>query len=255
MANERLRSTIASAGLSFETLAETIGVDPKTVTRWVAAGRLPHPTHRRAAAKAMQRDETYLWPELLSDARAAAAGEAEVIRVYPTRGVVPLELWLSLITGATKELGLLAYAGLFLLDNNPDITERIIDRAAAGVRVRILLADPTSAQVRARGHEEGIGEGLRGRVEVVQAYLAPALGTAGVEVRRHTTTLYNSIFRSDGSMLVNMHMYGSGAPANPVMHLRQVPGGRLFDSYQRSFDKVWDVGVPVTSFDEDREAR
>lgn len=67
-------------------------------------------------------------------------------------------------------------------------------------------------------------------------------------MRLHSTTLYNSIYLADSTMLVNMHMYGSGAPANPVMHLQQVAGGRLFESYERSLEAVWELGVPTTNF-------
>ena len=40
-------------------------------------------------------------------------------------------------------------------------------------------------------------------------------------------------------MLVNTHVYGSPAGHNPVIHLQRVAGGRVFDTYQRSFERVW----------------
>lgn len=246
MANERLRTSIAASGHDYGAVAGVIGVDPKTVERWVLRDRLPHRAHRRATATLLGKDEAFLWPALLTDPHTIAAGEAEVLRVYPSRGAVPLDLWLSLITGATKELTLLSYAGLFLLDNNPDITERLVDKAGAGVRVRVLLGDPLAPAVRQRGEDEGIGKDLQGRIRLAQRYLRPALGTPGLEVRQHSTTLYNSIYQGDSTMLVNMHLYGSGAPANPVMHLQQVTGGRLFENYRRSLEAVWETGTPVT---------
>jgi transcriptional regulator with XRE-family HTH domain len=249
VANERLRSALASAGRTYDALAGIVGVDPKTVERWVLSDRLPHRTHRQAAAQALGRDESYLWPALLSEHHTQAASEAEVLRVYPTRGAVPQDQWISLIKGATEELGFLSYSSLFLLDSNPEIAELLAERAKSGVQVRILLGDPRSDVIRQRGTEEGIGEGLSGRVRVAQAYLSPALGVPGIEVRLHATTLYNSIYRSDGTMLVNMHMYGSGAPANPVMHVQRVDGGRLFEKYLSSFERVWDVAMPVDVFE------
>ena len=48
--NERLRGSIASAGLRPAELAEAVGVDAKTVERWITKGRLPHRTHRMAVA-------------------------------------------------------------------------------------------------------------------------------------------------------------------------------------------------------------
>jgi hypothetical protein len=164
------------------------------------------------------------------------------VRLYPTRGSVPVDLWRSLIEDARDSFDLLAYGGLFLPDTNPDMAETLARKAANGVRVRILLGDPRSEAVRLRGEEEGIREGLAERIRIVLNHLTPVLDTAGMEVRLHATTLYNSIFRSDGVMLVNCHVYGAGAPSNPVLHLQRVAGGRMFDHYQTSFQRVWDTG-------------
>ena len=102
MANERLRKTITAAGRDYHWLAERVGVDPKTVERWVLQDRVPHRVHRQAAAALLEQDEAFLWPSLLSDPQTHAASEAEVLRMYPTRGAVPLDLWVSLIKGATE---------------------------------------------------------------------------------------------------------------------------------------------------------
>ncbi|MGI9616689.1 MAG: hypothetical protein ACR2QO_27480, partial [Acidimicrobiales bacterium] len=64
-------------------------------------------------------------------------------------------------------------------------------------------------------------------------------------IRLHATTLYNSIFRFDDEMLVNTHVYGIPAAHAPVMHLRRLSGGELFDIYQISFEAVWGVAVPA----------
>jgi hypothetical protein len=77
------------------------------------------------------------------------------------------------------------------------------------------------------------------------SYLEPAFGVAGVEVRLHDTTLYNSIFRFDDDLLVNMHAYGAVAAKSPVMHLRRIAGGRLFPHYMASFERVWDEAEPL----------
>ena len=63
----------------------------------------------------------------------------------------------------------------------------------------------------------------------------------GIEVRQHDSVLYNSIYRFDDEMLVNTHVVGSPAPQNPVLHLRRLPGGHLFEHYLKSFDRVWDA--------------
>jgi hypothetical protein len=85
------------------------------------------------------------------------------------------------------------------------------------------------------------------RIRIVLRYVAAAIDAPGVEIRLHETTLYNSIYRSDATMLVNTHVYGSGAPANPVLHLQRVAGGRIFDTYQHSFERVWDGAAPLSA--------
>src|SRR5690606_40353945 len=91
----------------------------------------------------------------------------------------------------------------------------------------------------------GPATALANRINIVLSYLNKILDRPGIEVRLHDTPLYNSIYRSDTTMLVNPHTYGSGAPFNPVMHLQQVPGGRVFDHYLQSFQRVWDAAEPV----------
>jgi hypothetical protein len=75
----------------------------------------------------------------------------------------------------------------------------------------------------ARGGDEHSGEGQRA---------GPA--------RPGSTTLYNSIFWFDDDMLVVTHAYGVPANFAPALHLRRLSSGTLFQTYARSFDRVWD---------------
>jgi hypothetical protein len=54
------------------------------------------------------------------------------------------------------------------------------------------------------------------------------------------TDVYNSIYWFDDDMLVNTHAYGVPAHFAPVVHLRHLSSGTLFQTYARSFDLVWD---------------
>ncbi len=114
-------------------------------------GRLPHRGHRWKTAELLGRDEAYLWPQILDDARTQAASDAEFVHLYPTRSMVPATLWRSLIDDARDSVDLLAYAGLFLADTNADLGKELRRKGKAGVRVRILLGDPESAGVQRRG--------------------------------------------------------------------------------------------------------
>src|SRR5438309_9644869 len=119
MSNERLRNAIAAAGLTIEDVAGHVGVDRKTVERWIANDRLPHRRHRYGARKLLRLDETYLWPAALSDSHLRSAAEAELITLYPHRGAVPRDLWLALVDRARVNIDILVYAGLFLWDGYP----------------------------------------------------------------------------------------------------------------------------------------
>ncbi|MET8203671.1 helix-turn-helix domain-containing protein [Micromonospora taraxaci] len=61
--NDALRVALSDTGHSIESLAETVGVDPKTVGRWLTEGRIPHPRHRLAAAEALHKDVSDIWPD------------------------------------------------------------------------------------------------------------------------------------------------------------------------------------------------
>ena len=176
--------------------------------------------------------------------RPAPGPDAELVTLYPTRGAVPRELWLALINEATASIDALMFAGLFLTDNGPELGEALARQARAGVRIRLLLGDPDSETVAIRGREEGIGDGLAARIRISGKYLHDAALRDGVKLRWHATTLYNSIYRCDDNMLVNAHVYGAPASQNPVLYLRRVPTGRVFDHYLASFDRVWATGTP-----------
>ncbi len=61
--NDVLRLALAGAGMTANDLADRIGVDPKTVQRWVSRGRVPHPRHRFASAEVLGQPIDTLWPE------------------------------------------------------------------------------------------------------------------------------------------------------------------------------------------------
>ena len=248
MANERLRSSMAAAQLTIADMAAKIGVDPKTVERWISTGRVPHRSHRWAAASLLGTDEAYLWPEVVDDSRSHSSSQAEFITLYPHRGAVPTALWGQLINGATDRIDILVFAGLFLPDTYPDLAKALTSKAEQGTKIRLTLGDPDSEAIHRRGEEEGIGEGLAARARLTLAYLQGATEVRGIELRLHATTLYNSIYRFDEDMLVNTHVYGAPAAQSPVLHLRRLTGGRLFDHYQASFERVWTLAsVPDSS--------
>ena len=245
MGNERLRGQMRLCGMSALDLATALAIDPKTVERWLDRGRMPRQPQRSRAAEVLDIDETYLWPQLLDDERARSASRAEVEAVYPHRGAVPLDLWRRLLESTEHHIDVLVYAGLFLVDTHPDFPGLVAQSASEGLEARLLYGRPDSDVVTWRGQEERIGAHLSARIHLALASVESLIGSQGVAIRLHETVLYNSIYRFDDQMLVNTHVVGSPAPQNPVIHLRRVPGGHLFEHYLRSFDRVWEMSKPL----------
>lgn len=243
MTNDRLRASIHAAGLTTEELSDRIHVDPKTIERWISKGRLPHRANRQEVAQALDRTETFLWPEAHDAAETAANAEAEVVRIYPSRGSIPSTTWGSLIEGAEQSIDILAFAGSFLHDAVPDFINLIEDRAARGVSVRLLFGDPDSSAVAVRGEEEQIGTSLAERCRLSWKYLSPLRDVEGVEMRQHGCTLYASIFRFDDDLLANTHLLGLPASQAPTLHFKRVPAAQLLTKYTEMFDAVWRRGV------------
>jgi transcriptional regulator with XRE-family HTH domain len=243
MANERLRAALLERGLTPNALAIELGVDIKTVERWVS-GRTPYRRHRYAISTRLGVDEVYLWPDALPREQVSAASESEILAVYPHRSEVPRDAWHRLFDRAQEEIGVLVYAGLFLAEDAG--LQRILRKKAdAGVRVRLLLGDPDHRHIAERGEQEGVGDAMASKIRNALVLYRTLLGMEGIEFRTHRTVLYNSIYRADDQVMVNAHVYGVAAAYAPVWHLRKVPGAEFASVYLESFERVWQTATPT----------
>ncbi|WP_198955150.1 XRE family transcriptional regulator [Kineosporia sp. R_H_3] len=230
--NSALRKAIVDARLSARDVAERLGVDPKTVQRWLA-GRVPQSAHRRDLARLVGRHEYDLWP-------AEAGGcpiSPELWCTYPNRGAVPRAVWVELFGSAAREIDVLAYSALFLFDDR-ELLRLIRERAESGARVRLALGDPAAQAVAQRGIDERIGSAMPAKVRNSLVLSEGLRGASNVEVRLHDTVLYASVYRGDDAMLVNPHVYGVPAASSPVLRLAGY--GDLSAVYRDSFERVWD---------------
>jgi len=242
MPNDRLRTAMLERGITTHDLATAIGVDPKSVERWIN-GRTPYRRHRYAVAAHLGVDETYLWPDALSPDQVTSASESEIVNIYPHRWAVPSGLWRQFYDNAERDLGVLVYSGLFLAEDAG--VQRIFRRKAeAGANVRILLGDPDSEHVAQRGADEGIDSTMAAKIRNAMVLYKPLRGLDGVEFRLHDTVLYNSIYRADDQLLVNTHIYNFPAAQAPVLHLRRIAGGSMVSTYLESFERVWEQATP-----------
>ncbi len=242
--NVVLKRALKDVNLRTVDVAVRLGVDPKTVERWIA-GRRPHPRFRTALVALTGVAEERLWPPSGEPARIVRRGSSphEVKAAYPHRGLVADTVWHDLFASAERQIDVLVYSGLFLAEDS-NVQRLWTAKARAGVKIRLLLGDPDSPQVAQRGADERIGQDMAARVRNALVLLEPLTAVPGVEVRTHRTVLYNSIFRADDEMLVNPHIYGSPAFAAPVLHLRATDHASMFPTYADSFERVWTTARP-----------
>ncbi|TQN28330.1 hypothetical protein FHX37_3664 [Haloactinospora alba] len=244
MPNERLRAALLERGLTPADLAEDVGVDTKSVERWISLERTPYRRHRYAVAARLAMDETYLWPKALSREQSAAASEGEILAVHPHRWTVPRDTWKRLFESAQHEINILVYSGFFLAEDG-SMRELFAEKARSGVRIRFLLGNPDSSAVAERGADEGIDDAMAAKIRNVIVLYESLSAMEGIEFRLHDTVLYNSIYRADEQMLVNTHVYGNPAASAPVLHLRKISGGSMVNTYLESFERVWNQAQPL----------
>jgi transcriptional regulator with XRE-family HTH domain len=240
--NEPLRRALLRARLREDDVAACLGVDPKTVRRWLN-GRVPYPHNRAAIAELVGADEAELWPDA-GGLLAARSRPEELGRVYPHRWAVPREVWVRLFGSAEREIGILAYSALFLAED-AEMLQILADKGRAGIAVRIALGDPDGLRIAERG-EEGIGVAVRAKIRNALTLFRPLSAVENIEIRLHRTVLYNSIYRADGELLVNQHSYGIPAAQAPVFCLCDTDGGEMTALYVDSFERVWDSSAALS---------
>jgi hypothetical protein len=234
--------------MTIQQLAEALEVNPKTVERWITMGKVPYRRHQYATASVLEVDVTTLWPD---DARAVESAtdlaKAEIVSVYPHRHVVPTDLWRKMCERATERIDILVYAGIGLAEDPRFLS--VLKAKSKDIDIRVLMGDPECQAVTQRGIDEG-HRIMGGKIRNALVNYRP-LFTSHPEItfRLHDTVLYNSIYRVDDEMLVNTHVYGIGAYLAPVLHLRRLPGGGLFNTFANSVQQTWEGARPVTDHD------
>jgi transcriptional regulator with XRE-family HTH domain len=240
--NELLRRFLLQGGLREDDVAAHLGVDPKTVRRWLN-GRVPYPHNRAAIADLLGAEESDLWPGA-SGTFTARIRPDELSTVYPHRWAVPREVWTRFFGSAGREIGILNYSALFLAEDT-GILRLLTEKGQAGVNIRIALGDPGSSNAALRGDED-IGGAVPAKIRKALALYQSVAEVENVEIRLHQTVLYNSIYRADNQLIVNQHAYGIPAAHAPVFCLRDAGGGEMIALYRDSFELVWAEATPLT---------
>ncbi len=114
-----------------------------------------------------------------------------------------------------------------------------------GLRVRIALADPDGAEVKARDALEELGGTLPGRIRSTMGHLEPLFSSVGVEIRYHGASLYNALYRFDDQMLITPYLYKLHGYQHPLLHLKRLGPAGLFESYAQQFEAIWTESRPA----------
>jgi transcriptional regulator with XRE-family HTH domain len=243
--NVALRQAMADARMTEHALARRVGVDDKTIGRWVAQeDRIPHPRHRWAACEALGADEAVLWPDAIRSA-VKTGPDREIAAVYPYRSAVPAALWRKLITAAQREITFAGYTNYFLWIDQPNLGGALRRKAGNGCKVRFLVGDPDSDVTRQREQIEATPLTVSTRIAVTMEQLGRLRGTDGIEARFSDRHIALSVFTFDDDMIVTPHLANLIGHDSPALHLRRHQDDGVFDRFALHVNALWAEGRDV----------
>jgi hypothetical protein len=233
--NETFCHALLQAGLNEEDVAARLGVDTKTVRRWIEGRALPYRRHRWALAALLSTAETDLWPQL----RSAQPRPEELVAIYPHLGTVPREVWLRLFGSAQHEISLLDH-GERPLAADRHVARVLAERVGTEITVRICLAESGDEETAAKA---GLGTPTAGLSTGLELY-APLRQGGKVEIRVRRKLPYSFIYRADDQLLVAQRAHAIPAEHAPVLHLQRTHDGNMFTAYLESFERTWAEAHP-----------
>ncbi|MRH90007.1 XRE family transcriptional regulator [Nocardia sp. SYP-A9097] len=244
----RLESAMLRAQLDSVALAAAVGVDVKTVNRWLT-GRVPHRRTRVEVARVLSESEDVLWPQTRPDLVAGAPATAEVLAAYAHRAEIPTDVWTSLLLKANETIDIVGYAYPFVFELMPDAADIVAAKCRNGVRVRLGFADPDCAHVLERDTLEQMGGTLPGRIRNALSMLGPLTEAPGCMIGLHSTHLYNSVFRFDDEMVVTPYLIRARGYQHPALHLRRLSKHGIFASFADQVEQIWGTVTPLRARD------
>ncbi len=240
--NEPLRRALLRARLREDDVAARLGVDPKTVRRWLN-GRIPYANNRAALADLVGADEADLWPE--------AAG--------PLAARFDPKSWEQ----STRTAGLFPAMSGHASSNQPSMRSASWPTApcsspkmrAFGVsspikavqasRSGLPSATPTAHRWLLVARRKASAMPCPPRSVMRVTLYSSLRDIPNIEIRLHRTVLYNSIYRADDQLLVNQHAYGIHSAHAPVFCLQESERGDMTDMYIASFERVWSAATSI----------
>lgn len=246
MTNDALRAALARQTMTPQQLAETIGVDAKTVSRWITdETRLPHPRHRWAVAAALETEEHMIWPTSIRETLKTGA-DREIVTVYPCRSLMPRSLWRDLITKADQHLTFAGYTNYFFWLELPGLANTLHRKAEHGADIRFIVGDPNSPVTTSRERAENVPLTVSTRIQVTMDELTKLHRRTSRILARHSDQhIAMSVWRFDNDMIVCTHLADQLGNDSPTIHLRRKQDNGLFDRYNTHIEYLWKNSTPV----------
>lgn len=218
---------MVAANVTIEGLADRLGIDPKSVDRWLNSDRTPHARNAEAAAKLLGTDAYHLWPKLGERHRSTPKPQDEVVACYPMRSTVPFSLWHATLAGATTVIDLAVANLVFLADAVWDLPTLLADKIAAGVRVRIVTPEDPAGPI------TGLGD-----------VFPSLLSVSGLRLATHPG-LRADVMRADDDLLITTPVDGLTPALAPVLHLRRLGSAPMVGGYLATLDHLFATATPA----------
>jgi hypothetical protein len=243
MPNESLVSAMRARRLSERELAERVGVDWRTVQRWVSdPARTPQPRLRWKVAAELQVSEGDVWPNVRQVVKVGA--DREVAAVFASHSAVPPTVWQKLVTEARREIVFCDTVSYWYWYDVPALTRILREKAEAGCRVRVTVGDAADPAVRADEAATDIPLTLSSRIKQTLHLLEPLRDV--VQVRQTMAGWGRSVYRGDDEAVAHWWLHGQMGIDFPAMHLRRRQSGGLFDQVAvRHVEALWEAARPV----------
>ncbi|WP_067839582.1 DUF5919 domain-containing protein [Nocardia lijiangensis] len=248
MANERLRTALLQNGLTPQSAAESLGVDAKTVERWITKERVPYPKHRYALTALLHESEDYLWPEAaprrqFADVEAVYTTRAEFTQAMPPR---------QLFEGATTiDMSGLSLNLLCQQYSDNDLLKLV----AAGTTIRCLFLDPDGKHIRAREEEEGHNTGvLTSLTEInIRSLIRlqnkiSARSTGAILIRTYDEPVrFNITVIDKKTCITQPYLPSARGVESPTFVARRTDQPGIFDTFAQVFESMWSTGKEVAA--------
>jgi len=256
--NVALAQALAAKNMTPRTLARALGINVKTVERWIDGAAVPQKANARPAADALGIPVQMLWPEL-AELHPGASGladppppTADLTAVFLTRNEFQNTITTDRLFGSATTICVSGLSLNMLCQGYRDV--EIARLLRAGTTIRALFLDPDGRHIGYREEEEEYQPGVLSNLTrtniatlVRIGVRLPAEAAANLQIRTYDEPLRFNLTLVDDTGIVQPYLpHGRGldAPTFMIENTHDAPG--LFEVFTEVFEDYWNRGEPIT---------